>query len=174
MKNKLSKALITATTLALSTFSIQSAQAAIINYAFTVDIDSGVLNGQSYAGSFSYNDAGLTGIGNESVALSAINFNFLDVNYDQNDGTTPDALFLDNDFLGLSWSEDQVQFSFVPGFFDLDEAFFAYDIANGSGAGDINFALQPEGDNIPESNSVIGLLLLGGLGTISLMKRSQT
>lgn len=175
MNNKLSQVLITATTLAMGTFTIQTAQAAILNFDVNVNIDSGPLNGESYSGSFRYDNSSLTGVGDESVALSSIDFNFFGVDYDENNGTTPDAIFLDNDFLGLSWSADSVEFSFVPGFTSIDQAFFAYDILGGAGAGagDITFTQDLDLQDVPESNSVIGLLLLGGLASLSLIKKKS-
>ena len=64
-------------------------------------------------------------------------------------------------------------FSFVPGFFALDEAFFTYDLVQGVGTGDIAYSLRPSQppQSTPEPNSIMSLLGLGTLVASSLLKR---
>ncbi len=66
------------------------------------------------------------------------------------------------EFLGLSFSaqDSQVSFSFEPGFFEANQAFFAYEIISSGepGFGDITF------EQVSEPTPVVGLLALSVLG----------
>lgn len=159
--------------LGLTTTNASSAQAATINYNFEVSIDSGSLVGETFLGSFSFDDATLTGSGSESLPISTLEVSFQGTTYTEANASGKDRIrFLDNDFLGLSFSPNP-SFAFIPGFFNVNEAFFAYDIAQGeiarAGAGDIGYFLQP----IPEPRSVIGILTLSGWGVIYLLKHQK-
>jgi hypothetical protein len=79
--------------------------------------------------------------------------------------------------LGLNYSVATVpSFSFVPGFLNIGDAFFAYDLnpdplAGEGGAGNISYTRI--GKPIPESTSVIALLGIGTLGIGAIFKRKE-
>ena len=155
--NKLSF-LAASTVLGLTVINTNAVHAALITYDAEVTIDSGVLTGQTYLGSFQFDDSGLTGINEEFLSVSAVSFNFNGTDYTESDGF-PEVVFFDGEFLGLSFSTD-VQFSFIPGFFDLSEAFFVYDIPEGSGTGDINYSV------VPEPLTILGAMTALGFGSV--------
>ena len=70
-------------------------QAASITVDFTVTATNGPLAGNSYDGSFTYNNAGLTGMGSESVNASAFSFDFL-TNNSLTSLTSSEAVTLNN------------------------------------------------------------------------------
>ena len=148
-------------------------QAATITYDLQVSIDSGPLLNETYFGSFSFDDLTLTGVGDEFLPVTNLEFNFLGTDYTEaDDAFGAEVEFFDGDFLGLSFSTDAT-FSFVPGFFALDEAFFTYDLVQGVGTGDIAYSLRPSQppQSTPEPNSIMSLLGLGTLVASSLLKR---
>lgn len=142
-------------------------QAATITYDLSVTIDSGSLLDQTYTGSFSFSDSVLTGVGDEFLPVTNLEFNFLATEYTETDDSfNAEAAFFDGEFLGLSYSTD-VEFSFVPGFFALDESFFAYDLGDDSGTGDIVYSVRSEDPNLTttaEPATMIGLLTTVILG----------
>ena len=149
------------------------ATAANITYDFTVTPDFGPLLGESYAGSFTFNDTNLIGFGEEFITVDSFSFSFLGVDYTEADGAAeePEATFFDGSFLGLGFSEDD--FSFIAGFLDLSEAFFAYDLAAGSGTGDIIYTQVPDQKSVPEPASVLALLAIGAAGATSARRRQS-
>ena len=149
-------------------------QAATITYDLQVSIDSGPLLNETYFGSFSFDDLTLTGVGDEFLPVTELEFNFLDIDYTVTDDS--EVAFSEGEFLGLSFSTD-ASFSFVPGFFTADEAFFTYDVADvGAGAGDVTYSLRPSPSpkSTPEPTSIMGLLGLGTLAASSWHKSKQT
>ncbi len=139
-------AFVTASTVVgMAVINSNPVHAASISYDVEVIIDSGSLTGETYTGFFTFDDSRLTGIGEEFLSVSQISFDFNGVNYTETDDFFgPEVLFFDGDFLGLSFSTD-AEFSFIPGFFDLEESFFSYNISGEvDGAGDINYNLVPE------------------------------
>ena len=149
------------------------ASAANITYDFTVTPDVGPLLGESYSGSFTFDDSALIGFDAEFITVDSLSFSFLGVDYTEADGALgePEVAFFDGSFLGLEFSEDG--FSFVPGFFDLSEAFFTYDLASGSGAGDIIYTQIPDQKSVPEPASVLALLAIGAAGATSALRRQS-
>lgn len=147
--------------LGLSTINAGSAQALVNPFNFDVDIDSGPLNGNTYSGSFSYDDATLTGFNNESVPVIDLDYTFDGVNYTDADdvGFGAEVLFNNGQFLGLSYSTN-TQFSFVPGFTSTNDSYFTYDVPSGAGSGDITYTATPVPFGV---DSTKGILLLGGL-----------
>lgn len=138
------------------------AQAAKITYDFSVSIDSGTLLNETYSGSFSFDDITLTGVGDEFLPVSDLKFNFLDTDYIATDDS--EVVFLDGNFLGLSFSTD-AYFSFVPGFFSLNESFFAYDLGSQEvGIGDINYTVRSS-NPVPEPATIIGFVTTVILGS---------
>jgi hypothetical protein len=142
-------------------------EAAIINHDFNVTIDSGLLTGEVYNGSFAYDDATLTNLGLESIGLSSITFSFSSAYYDLSDagfGATAD--FLDGLFLGINYSVNGSNapfFYFVPAlgtFLPYDVPYFAYQtVPGGSGFGSFNLTSVPlPGALWLFGSSMVGLL----------------
>lgn len=157
---------------ALSFAAINASEAKAINlFTFEVAPDSGSLAGNTYFGDFSFDDSGLTGVGDEIVELSDFSFDFLGVNYTETDSFSSLAAFLDGTFLGIEYTFDDgnVEFSFLPGFFAVNEAVFAYEIASGSnqgaGFGDVNYSVVPTPALLP------GLV---GMGAMALRRKRQS
>ena len=145
-------------------------RAATMSYDFQVDIDSGTLSGDSFSGSFSFDNVGLTNIGEEFLPLDSIEFNFEGTDYTDVSVPLSEAVFFDGEFLGLGYSPDD-SFAFVPGFFAIDEAYFTYDIVDiGAGAGDVTYTV-PDSTTTPESSSIFGLISLGILGLSVIRKQ---
>lgn len=167
MTNLLHKfSFVTATTvISFAVINSHPVNAALITYNFEVSIDSGFLEDQNFSGSFQFDDSGLTGIDEEFLSVSHLNFEFDGVNYTETDGVA-EVVFFDGDFLGLSFSTP-AEFSFIPGFFELGEAFFAYNLPGEvDGTGDINY------NPVPEPLTILGTMTALGFG--SLFKRKLT
>lgn len=163
----------TSTIISFAVINTNFVNAASIIYDFEVNNLDGSLAGETFSGFFEFDDSGLTGMGDESLSVSQINFDFLGVNYTETDGFSV-AVFFDGEFLGLDFTTD-VEFSFVQGLFDVGEAFFAYNIPElGDGAGDITYTLRPEAPtSVPEPTAIFGLLALGVTGCNSLLKKTK-
>jgi len=147
--------------------------AATITYDFKVLPDSDPLLGNSYTGSFSYDDSSLSGSDEEFqfLVVESLRFSFLGTDYDETNGlSAAEAAFLDGVFIGLSYSAEG--FSFVPGFFDLSDASFAYDIDGGVGFADVIYTQRQPEQSVPEPTSAIAVLLLGALGTATFRKQA--
>lgn len=158
MTNILQKLAFATASVALSVaaLDINPASAATLDFEVTPDV--GPLVGETYSGSLSYDETDITGIGEEFIAVTDLDFNFFGDNYSETDGLAdPEAVFFDGDFLGLTFSGEG--FSFIAGFFDLSEAWFVYDIEAGPGTADITYK---EPTTVPESSALLGLGLLGG------------
>lgn len=127
-----------------------SSQAALVGYDFSGSIDSGVLIGESYFGHFDFDNTTLSNLGNESLNLSALSFNFLSSTFSlAHADVTATADFLNGALLGISYSVS----SFEPAFAMVaatgsgvpsDVAYFAYHTVSGdSGYGSFNLAAVP-------------------------------
>jgi hypothetical protein len=132
---------------------------------FNVDNLSGTLSGERLSGSFMFNDAGLVGSGDESLPVSDLTFDFVGSTFTEaNAIATPEAIFSNNQLLGLSYAvgtvgTDEIAFSFVPGFFNSDDALFAYDtVSDGAGFGDVRYSQVPEASTLLGSMTVLGLI----------------
>lgn len=156
MTSLLPKLAFATTGLALSMALVQPApaQAAVVNYTFDILIDSGPLEPNSYSGSFAYNT--------QTLDLTDFSFLFEGTQYDESDDPNA-SVSLDNGvFLGLEYSAgSQPSFSFVPGFFDVGEAFFTYDLGASSGqggAGSLTFTrvVRPDVDAVPGPLPLLG------------------
>ena len=172
MINKLQKLGIFASCFALNygIFNIQQAYGATF-YDFNVAINSGTLVSETFDGYFSYEDSILTGFGEEYIAIDEFEFDFLGTKYssETNSDLGAEVVFFDGDFLGLSLLNDT--FTFNPGFFELEESFFSYNLSDLEGEGYFNYSLRQSdiggGDDskpkpVPEPNTVIGYIVLGG------------
>lgn len=146
-------------------------QAAERNYTFSGLLDSGAYSGEAFSGSFSFDDAALTGLNDEYLNLSSLNFSFLGHGYTQADADlAPEAAFLDGTFLGLNVtvSATDPQFSLIAGFFDPTEAYFAYQPSLGSaGYGSVSYVAA-----VPEAESYA--LMLAGLGLVGITLRRRS
>lgn len=138
-------------------------------YDFDIAIDSGPLDNRIFEGSFGYLDSKVTRVGEEYIALDEFEFDFLGTKYtsETHSDLGLEALLFDGEFLGLSLANDT--FAFNPGFFELEESFFSYNIGDLEGAGDFNYSLRPpvvddgpDKTSVPEPNTIIGLSVLGG------------
>lgn len=156
----------------------ESAMAATINYDITVNNLDGSLAGNDFTGNFSFDDATLLGSGSEFLPVSDLSFEFQGTTFTEDDDNSASAEveFFDGELLGLSYSVD-ADFSFVPGFFDLSESFFAYDLGGGdNGTGDVIYTLDTDDPNpgvVPEPSIVIGLLTTVALGINSGIKNRK-
>lgn len=152
--------------------SVLPAQAAVEQYSFSGIMNSGHYNGESFTGSFSFDNASLISSGTENINVSNLAFNFLNTSFSQVqfDGDAPSATFEDGVFSGLSWNYNStnpdVQFSFVSGFTDASDAYVAFDTGLGtSGSGDVIYAPVPEADTYA--------MLLAGLGILGFVSRRR-
>jgi hypothetical protein len=150
------------------------AQAAVQNYTFTGALDSGFYNGETYSGSFSFDDASVDNFDLDIVNLISFDMSFLNTNYTlSNTIVPPDVSFLDGSFLGLSLSIDSVTpnagFTFVAGSVDTSDAFLAVDTNLGlSGAGNVAYSLTAP---VPEAETYA--MLLAGLGVMGAVARRR-
>lgn len=150
-----------------------TSEAAIVSYNFNGAIDSGLLAGETYNGSFAYNNATLTNTGSEFIDLSSLTFNFLSSAYNLSDADfTSTADFLNGTLLGISYSVSSFDpplplvsaFALVSasgsGLPD-DIAYFSYQTVDGdSGFGSINVAAVPEPAAVWLFGSGLGLLTI--------------
>jgi hypothetical protein len=164
MINNLQKLGAIAATIALSLTAIQPAQSATLTYNISGTTDSGPLVGETYFGSFSFDDSNLTRNGSEFLTPANLNLNFSNPIFSNTTPVLPAQLsFFNSTFLGLNLSTSI--YTFVPGFFSLNEASFAYQINQQGGAGGVNYTLrQDPAASIPEPAATVGLLLLGAWG----------
>ena len=142
---------------------IAPAQAAVQTYTFSGAIDAGSLLGATYAGSFSFDDAALTGTGPEWLAVDSLTMDFMGSNFTQADAVAPSIAevgYYDGAFLGLSFSVYTAgePFSFVTGSVDTSDAFFATDGSSGA----LTYAAA-----VPEPKD--WMLMLAGIGLVGVM-----
>jgi len=174
MNINLSQLTLTAASFAvvLSAISPTPAQAATVTYDFTINNLDGDLAGNSFSGSFTYDDALLTGSGSEYLGVSSLLFNLLGTDYTEADDPFAEVAFFEGTFLGLIFAVgnpgvDAISFAFVPGFFDASDAYFTYDFTGSTGkfgTGDIQYQVVPTPVLLP------GLI---GLGLGALRKKAE-
>jgi hypothetical protein len=142
-------------------------QAATVNYNFTGAIDSGLLTGETYTGSFAFDHSGLTGSGNEDMGLTGFYFNFLSTAFNlRNADFTPTANFLDGVLLGLTYADSSFnpKFAFVSAAgtgSPNDVGYFSYDTLSG----DSGF-----GSFVVDGPDIFAMFALGMVG-LSLTRR---
>ena len=146
------------------------AQAAVQSYTFDGVTDSGAFLNQFFSGSLSFDDSGLTGVGEEWIALGSIALDFLGRHHTLGDAAAaPEAAFFDGTFLGVSFTVNagDPQFSLIAGYRSIGEAFFAYDaVAGKSGAGSVAYTAA-----VPEPES--WMLMLAGLAGVAGIARRR-
>ncbi len=175
------KKLVVTASLSLSVVAIQSKsiEAATITYDFSVGVTTGALAGNSYDGSFSYDDSTLIGIGGETVGVEeklSINFEFLGKTYTETDDNNfafnfPQVEFKDGSLVGLQYLVTDVLNGSISSF-----AIFG-DNPDGLGGGDkfsyvnensvevsegsVIYSLKSPSTSVPEPNIVLGLGVIG-------------
>lgn len=142
-----------------------AAQAATTTYTFSGTLDSGMFNGETFNGQFSFDDAALTKTGNKFIAVDAVSLSFLGDDYTlSNASGTPEAAFADGTFQGLSFTVESSDpaFSLIPAEPNVSEAYFGYTPSAGvSGFGSVTYTLVP----VPEPETYG--MLLAGLGLVA-------
>jgi hypothetical protein len=154
---------------ALLLASFPAAQAAVQNYKLSGTLESGSFIGQTYSGSFSFDDAALASVGEEWLAVSSLSMNIFGTSYTLADAAAPaEVAYLDGNFLGLAFSNatGDPSFSLIAGSSAQSEAFVAYDTTQGlSGTGSLSYAVAA----IPEPETYA--MLLAGLGLLASWRR---
>ncbi|MDB9509578.1 PEP-CTERM sorting domain-containing protein [Microcystis aeruginosa] len=153
--------------LSLAVQQVNPAQAAIVSYNLAGTIQNGSLTGQTFSGTFSYDNSPSTGSGFESLDASQVNLNFLGSTFTAvNADSNPTVEFLDGILLGLNFSTSSFtpEFSLIPAF-GSTEATFSYIGINDSGSGPVQYVL------IPEPSTVLGIIALGIGGFLVGRKR---
>lgn len=150
-----------------------SAQAAIQSYTFSGQLESGYYFGQTFSGTFSFDDAGLTGSGTEYLdSLIALSLSLNGDTVGLNDADVPAEVgFGNGEFLGLSASFSGIdpQFTLIPGSLDSSDAWVAYDTTQGlSGTGNVLYTVSAP---VPEADAYAYMLL--GMGLLGLLARRR-
>ncbi len=140
-----------------------SVPAALLSYAFGGEFQDGLLVGApGYAGSVQFDDSALTGVGEESISVTGLNFSFLGRDFDQRDaGAT--VWFSQRVFQGLSFvvTTFDPAFTLAPGAIDVNDAYLAYDLAGqGSGFGSVSYATVPAPMTFWLLLSALGILVV--------------
>lgn len=151
--------------------SMAPAQAAQQNWDFSGSFDFGQYIGESYSGSLSFDDAGVTGTGDEWASLDVFTITLLGQTYTLADAVAPaEAVYYDGQFLGVSYSVESGEpwFSLIAGYGDRSEAYTAYSSSVGlSGFGSLQFVQAP----VPEPETYA--MLLAGLGLLAGVARRR-
>lgn len=152
------------------------AQAAVQNYTFNGALDSGIYNGQTFSGSFSFDDATVDNLDLDVVSLLSFNMSFLNTSWTLANATQyptvmPDVSFQDGSFLGLSISFDtnEVGFSIIPGFSNEFESYITS--ATPQGFGGNGSVIYSQTAPIPEVETYA--MLLAGLGIMGAVARRR-
>jgi hypothetical protein len=139
-----------------------AAQAAIQTWNFSGTVESGSLIGETYSGLFSFDDAGLTGTDSEYLTVSSLSMLFNSTAYTLVDElATTEVAFDNGNFLGMTFSADN--FTFIHGWADTSDAYFAYDATFPALSGTGNVVYAP----VPEPRD--WMLMLAGLGLVGVM-----
>ncbi|WP_422017571.1 FxDxF family PEP-CTERM protein [Roseateles sp.] len=136
------------------------------SFNFSGTVDAGPLSGQTFAGSYTFNAAQVSGSAFEQLALSAFTLNFNSVTYTLNGSATAD--YADGVFLGLSYTSTNAAgtLSLLSGSMDVTDAFLHFQPTTGlESSGGYTVTAVPE----PETWA----LMLGGLGAIGMLARRR-
>jgi hypothetical protein len=172
MINYLQQLVLAAATLSFSLVAISPVRSATLTYNFSGTTDSGLLIGENYSGFLSFDDSNITGNGREFSTITNLNLDFSNPVFSNAAPISrAEASFLNGTFLGLSFSAEN--YSFVPGFFEVSEASFAYQFNQQGGAGDVNYSLETAPTAVPEPTFTAGLLLFCVAGMGLKLKRKM-
>ena len=175
------------TALTLLASSMRPAQA-LITQSFSVDITDGGLAGETFSGSFSYEETLLLGTGLETLGAAdgiSINFDFLDTTYTEVDdlgfvnGFLPEIAFVDSVFSGLNYLVDtgDLFFSFDEGTgLGLPGTSFTYELGDAitpTDAGSGILSTEGSSTTVPEPATLLGLFILGSWGWLMKAKAIQ-
>lgn len=152
--------------LAVTALTLGTAQASTVG--FTGQIDTGPLTGQTFNGQFSYEDGLLTGSGYELIDLTAWTLNAFGQTFTTIGATiAPQAGFYDGLFVGVNagYSSSTLSVNLVDGFFDVSNAYVAYETPAGGGYGSYSISAVPE----PASWA----LAVTGLGLVGVVSRRR-
>jgi hypothetical protein len=156
--------------LSLAVPQVNPAKAATVTYNLAGTIETGSLTGQTFSGTFSYDNSLLRGSGFEFLDVSQVNLSFLGSTFTAADADSdPTVEFADGIFLGLNFSASSFtpEFSLIPAFGNT-VATFSYIGANDDGSGSIQYTLSAA---VPEPSTVLGLIALGIGGFLVGRKR---
>lgn len=163
---------LSAVTLALAAPALH---AATVSYSFSVTIDSvnASLAGQSFAGSFSYDDAQVpvaSPFGGDLFELSSFDFSFVGGPFAKADLDFASAVFENGNFVGLELGD--ATFAFLPASGPF-AAFFSYDFG-GNDAGNGSIVYTPRMTELPEPGTAwLAAGLLAGLAGLRRRTRAQ-
>ena len=173
--NNLKKFALVTASLGLSSILLEANPTQAASFNFSGVFDSGGLAGEQYQGSFSFDETQITGSGipfsQEFVPVSDLSLSFLNTTFtDADDFNQPEAAFIGNELVGLSYNLTDVNannielsFSFVPGFTNVSEAQVVYDspsfpIGQGEGSGSVAF-VETETVATPEPSCIFMSLI---------------
>lgn len=151
---------------------VSEAKADTVTYDFEVSNLVGDFSGQTFSGSFSFDDEASIGTGGFSDELDLFELTSFEFNFDDSvfalnslNQDSSGAAFFGDEFVGLEVSETDSQFSiFDDGFGSV----FAYE----SGFGEVSYTLAPEEPeapaSVPDPSMVFGIL---GTGAAMLYKK---
>jgi PEP-CTERM motif. len=150
------------------------AHAATQTYSFAGALDSGAFVGETFDGTFSFDDAALTGVGDEYAAADSLSLNFHGRAFTLADAAAAtEAAFSDGVFLGLGVAIELSDpgFALIPGVFDASDAYIAYQPSLGTaGFGSVAYTLAA----VPEADTYAMMLAgLGLLGIVALRRISR-
>lgn len=154
---------------ALLVVSFSAAQAATQTYSFSGSLDTNPLTG--YSGQFSFDDAGLTSVGEEFLGVDSLGMSFLGGNWGLGQALVDapvEVKFADGVFAGLSYSAslNGVGFTTVPGSFDATDSYAVVSITpNIDATGSMIYAPVPE----PSSYA----MLLAGMAIMGVIARRR-
>jgi hypothetical protein len=148
-----------------------SVLAALVSYNFSGGVTSGSLVGETFNGSFSFDDAGFVGSGDEAFNVASLSMFFAGETFTETDGSVaPQVFFFDGELLGIEYQvfvtnplHPANDFALTTGFIPEDAA-FSYNPRSGSGGiGTLNYTLDSSLTTVPEPSTIASLIGLSGL-----------